>query len=146
MKRTIATALIIISLFLMGSCSNSKNIRHLSIKTDSVSSLLMQKRVVLKDKTKKDTEKQITEKNDIDDICKKLNALKLEKIEAQVVGEMDYVIVLSGKSSHKIIIEGDKLYFDLRAYKLVGSSSKNAIKEIYNMIAYEEKESVLTPV
>ena len=146
MKRTIATALIIISLFLMGSCSNSKNIRHLSIKTESVSSLLMQKRVVLKDGTKKDTEKQITEKNDIDDICKKLNALKLEKIEAQVVGEMDYVIVLSGKSSHKIIIEGDKLYFDLRAYKLVGSSSKNAIKEIYNMIAYEEKESVLTPV
>ena len=146
MKRTIATALIIISLFLMGSCSNSKNIRHLSIKTESVSSLLMQKRVVLKDGTKKYTEKQITEKNDIDDICKKLNALKLEKIEAQVVGEMDYVIVLSGKSSHKIIIEGDKLYFDLRAYKLVGSSSKNAIKEIYNMIAYEEKESVLTPV
>lgn len=146
MKRTIATALIIISLFLMGSCSNSKNIRHLSIKTDSVSSLLMQKRVVLEDGTKKDTEKQITEKNDIDDICKKLNALKLEKIEAQVVGEMDYVIVLSGKSSHKIIIEGDKLYFDLRAYKLVGTSSKNAIKEIYNMIAYEEKESVLTPV
>ena len=90
-------------------------------------------------------QKSVTDKDDIKEIVDWLVGLSITKHDAIEipVERVNYVIMLNGKKTHKVIFMDNYIIYDSQAYTFDNESDIDSVKNKYNLLGYTEIETDL---
>lgn len=106
---------------------------------DAVDSIAVQKTCVDEENNYTYMEKLIEETEAIESFCKQLDKIRFVETEPLEFSSVDYLIVFQGPKKRKLLLSGDEIIYDGRAYKSVKGTLKETMAEIYNSLSLEEK-------
>ena len=134
MKRLIALLCIV---FLLGGCTKM-NFKDVTPSLDAIDSIFFQRTNIDENQQYTYYEIQLTDSKEIASFCAKLDEVEFVEIEPVEFTSVDYLIVFEGKKKHKLMMSGDEIIYDGRAYKIYGSTLKNEMDALYGDLPQEE--------
>ena len=146
MKRLMAFLLAFITIFAVSSCEQKVS-PELRIKVESIESIDFKKTYFKDDLSdpRDYKQKSVTDKDDIKEIVDWLVGLSITKHDAIEipVERVNYVIMLNGKKTHKVIFMDNYIIYDSQAYTFDNKSDIDSVKNKYNLLGYTEIETDL---
>lgn len=135
MKRFCSLLLIVV--LLLAGCAEG-NYANVTPSLDAIDSISFQRTNVDEENEYTYFEKTLTEADDIEAFCTKIDKLKFVEIDPIKFSSVDYLIVFEGAMQHKLMVSGDEIIYDGLAYKIEKGSLKDAISNIYDGLTQQE--------
>ncbi len=140
MKKKIVFSLLAVFALIVTGCAKQAG-PNVTPQQSTIQKIYFQKTVIDEKGNYTYKEKEIEDPSAIGKLCSAIEALPVEAEDPVKYSEVDYLIVFECGKRHKLMVLKNEIIYDGVAYRSVKGSLGEAIADLYDGLAAEEKET-----